>query len=48
MILYYYGDSMRMDRYSDEVLSVETKTRTNKNQELYTDVYIIIFQLQQK
>ena len=29
-----------MDRYSDEVLSVETKTRTNKNQELYTDVYM--------
>ena len=29
-----------MDRYSDEVLNVETKTRTNKNQELYTDVYM--------
>ena len=29
-----------MDRYSDEVLSVETKTRINKNQELYTDVYM--------
>lgn len=29
-----------MDRYSDEVINVETKTRTNKNQELYTDVYM--------
>lgn len=32
---------MRMDRYEDEVKQNELKqTRTNKNQELYTDVYL--------
>ena len=30
---------MRMDRY-DEDLEIDKKTRTNKNQELYTDVYL--------
>ena len=32
---------MRMDRYNDnEEVSESLKTRTNKNQELYTDVYM--------
>ena len=32
---------MRMDRYEDEFKSSDSKqTRTNKNQELYTDVYL--------
>ena len=30
---------MRMDRYDDEEVK-ERPTRTNKNQELYTDVYL--------
>ena len=32
---------MRMDRYNDnEEVNESLKTRTNKNQELYTDVYM--------
>jgi len=31
---------MRMDRYDEEEKNDSTKTRTNKNQELYTDVYL--------
>ena len=31
---------MRMDRYDGEEIDVSKKSRTDKNQELYTDVYL--------
>ena len=41
MVIFNVGDNMRMDRYEDENKSSDVKTtRLDKNQELYTDVYL--------
>ena len=41
LLIHRVGDIMRMDRYEENNNQVDNKaTRTNKNQELYTDVYL--------